>query len=97
MDKRIIALFGVLVLAVFVMPNLQNEVSTTSEVTINSISKITVNAAYKGNYVGSINSNVYHKSYCRYVKKIKSYNKIYFKSKAQARTCGYRPCKVCRP
>ncbi|WP_176720178.1 MULTISPECIES: Ada metal-binding domain-containing protein [Methanobacterium] len=30
-------------------------------------------------------------------KKIKRYNRIYFKTKAQARAHGYMLCKICRP
>ena len=70
---------------------------TTSEITAHSISTPTVAAAYKYRYVASIHSNVYHKYTCRYVKKIKSYNRIYFKTKTSAKKHHYRPCKVCRP
>lgn len=48
-------------------------------------------------YVGSINSNVYHYPDCRYVQRIKPENKIWFSSSEDARTHGYRPCKVCKP
>lgn len=51
----------------------------------------------KGKYVASKNSNKYHKKSCKYVKKIKSKNKITFKSKSQAKKCGYKPCKKCHP
>lgn len=51
----------------------------------------------KGKYVGSKNSNKYHKKTCPSAKKIKSYNKITFKSKAQAKRMGYKPCKKCHP
>ena len=48
-------------------------------------------------YVGSINSDVYHYLWCSYVKNIKEENKIYFSSSQEARSAGYRPCKVCKP
>jgi len=48
-------------------------------------------------YCGSINSDVYHYPYCRYVKQIKSYNIIWFNSAQDAINHGYRPCKVCKP
>lgn len=51
----------------------------------------------KGKYVASKNSNKYHKKSCSYAKKIKSKNKITFKSKSQAKKCGYKPCKKCHP
>jgi len=48
-------------------------------------------------YVGSIDSNVYHSPWCRYVKQIYPENKIWFSSASDARAHGYRPCKVCNP
>ena len=53
--------------------------------------------AVKGKYVGSKNSNKYHKKTCPSAKKIKKYNKITFKSKSQAKRMGYKPCKRCHP
>jgi len=50
-----------------------------------------------GQFVGSINSDVYHYLNCHYVKRIKEYNKIYFTSVEDAKAHGYRPCKVCGP
>ena len=50
-----------------------------------------------GNYVGSVNSDVYHYPSCRYVKQIYPENKIWFSSASDARAHGYRPCKVCCP
>jgi len=47
--------------------------------------------------VASKESNVYHKPSCRYAEKIKSENKIWFDSPAEARAAGYRPCEVCNP
>ena len=51
----------------------------------------------KGKYVGSKNSDKFHKKTCHSAKKIKSYNKITFKSKSQAKKMGYKPCKRCHP
>ena len=48
----------------------------------------------KYSIVGSVNSNVYHKSICSSAKRIKSYNLIKFKSTADARSHGYRACKL---
>lgn len=53
--------------------------------------------AIKGKYVGSKNSDKYHKKSCPSAKKIKKYNKITFKSKKQAKKMGYKPCKRCHP
>lgn len=97
LDKRILAVLSIFILAIAILPAFQLTETTTSDIINYSGSKTTVDAAYKGYYVGSAKSNVYHKSYCRYVKQIKRYNKRYFKTKAIARKYRYRPCKVCKP
>lgn len=51
----------------------------------------------EGAYVGSVNSNKYHKPNCRWAKKIKPENEIWFASKEEAEEAGYIPCKVCNP
>lgn len=51
----------------------------------------------RGVYVGSVNSNIYHYPYCKWAKKIKRENEVWFISSGQARDADYRPCKVCRP
>lgn len=48
-------------------------------------------------YVGSINSNKYHYTWCRWAKKIKPQNLIVFSSVKEAKSKGYVPCKVCMP
>jgi uncharacterized repeat protein (TIGR02543 family) len=48
-------------------------------------------------YAASRNSNVFHYTYCYYVDRIKSYNIIYYSSRAQAVNDGKRPCKICQP
>jgi micrococcal nuclease len=48
-------------------------------------------------YVGSVNSDKYHYPSCRWAKKIKPENEIWFKDKEDARAHGYVPCKVCKP
>lgn len=50
-----------------------------------------------GSYVGSKNSNIYHKLSCYWAKQIKPENRIYFSSKSAAESKGYRPCSVCKP
>jgi len=50
-----------------------------------------------GEYVGSINSDVYHYPDCRYAQRIKPENEIWFTSVADAKAHGYRACKVCNP
>jgi hypothetical protein len=46
--------------------------------------------------VGSWNSNVYHKTSCKYVKQIKKSNKRTFASATSAKRAGYRACKICK-
>lgn len=48
-----------------------------------------------GDYVASVNSDVYHKKSCDYAEKIKNENRIYFETTGEARGSGRRPCEVC--
>lgn len=48
-------------------------------------------------FVGSEKSDVYHWPDCRWAKRIKPENRVWFESPADARNHGYRPCKVCNP
>jgi hypothetical protein len=49
------------------------------------------------NYVGSRNSDVFHRPSCSYVNQIHPENKVYFGSREEALGAGYRPCKRCNP
>ena len=48
-------------------------------------------------FVGSIKSDKYHYPSCRWAKKIKPENEIWFTGSADARAHGYVPCGVCNP
>ncbi len=48
-------------------------------------------------YVASKKSEVFHRSDCKWAKKISSNNLMGFKSREQALNSGRRPCKVCKP
>lgn len=48
-------------------------------------------------YVGSTQSNKYHKPTCRHAKNIKPENEIWFDSANEAILNGYEPCGVCKP
>ena len=48
-------------------------------------------------YVGNINSKVFHHSTCASVEATKEKNKVYFDSPEQAKSKGFRPCKNCSP
>lgn len=47
--------------------------------------------------MGSSESDVFHKTSCHYVDRIKPDHLIYFDTYEAAVNAGYRPCKVCRP
>lgn len=85
-----------MILAFVPIVDQQNNQSTP--ILSNSNKFPTVNAAsttYK--YVGNKKTKVFHKINCRYVKKIKKTNKVFFKTKKQAQKAGYKACKVCKP
>ena len=46
---------------------------------------------------GSSKSNKFHRSDCRYVRQISPGNLVGFRSREEAASMGYVPCKVCRP
>ena len=48
-------------------------------------------------FVASSTSKKYHLPECRYARKIKQENRIYFHSHEEAEKEGYLPCKVCNP
>lgn len=48
-------------------------------------------------FVGSIDSDKYHYPSCRWAKKIKAENEIWFSSIAKAKSAGYKPCGTCKP
>lgn len=50
-----------------------------------------------GKYVGNKDSKVFHNADCQHVKTIKTENLVYFQSKEEALSKGYRACKVCYP
>jgi hypothetical protein len=51
----------------------------------------------KYKYVASKNSKVFHKSDCRWVKRIKPTNLVTFSTRNDAIQAGKRPCKQCKP
>lgn len=50
-----------------------------------------------GSFIASANSHKFHYPSCRWGKKISDKNKITFKSRNDAISQGYEPCKVCQP
>lgn len=57
----------------------------------------TLSLAQNQTYVGSSNSNKYHLESCKWAQKVNPKNKVIFKSKKEAESKGYAPCKVCKP
>ncbi len=49
-----------------------------------------------GEFCASRESDTYHLSGCRYLKKIKAENLIYFENRCDAEVLGYSMCKTCR-
>ena len=48
-------------------------------------------------YVGNKNSKKFHHSWCSSVADIKEKNKVTFRSREEAVSAGYKPCKRCNP
>ena len=53
--------------------------------------------AADGAFIGSKNSNVFHKRGCRFAKQIAPDNFVSFTSSASAKSAGRRACRVCKP
>jgi len=51
----------------------------------------------KGKFVGSINSDKYHRSGCRWAENIEPENEIWFDTAEEAQKAGYKPCGTCSP
>ena len=51
----------------------------------------------KGKYVGHKNSKKFHYPECKWAKKMKPENQVWFNNREEAVNKGYIPCKVCRP
>ena len=83
-------LIGIGIVAIMVI--LLCAVCATTSVTAADVSKVPA-----GSFVGSAQSNVYHKPSCGDVKNIHQENLVVFNSVADACAAGYRPCKVCNP
>ncbi|HBT20822.1 MAG TPA: nuclease [Peptococcaceae bacterium] len=48
-------------------------------------------------YIGNMRSKKFHRPDCIWAKKISPSNRVNFKSRNEALSSGYVPCKVCRP
>jgi len=70
---------------------------TTTTVTPTQTTTTTATTEQEFKYCGSINSDVYHYPWCSNAKKIKPENLVWFTDEYDAKSKGYRPCKVCNP
>ncbi len=50
-----------------------------------------------GQYLGSLKGKKYHLPTCKWAKKIKKENQIWFSSKKEAEKARYQPCGYCKP
>ena len=48
-------------------------------------------------YIGNSNTKKFHYPWCTWVKRIAPGNRVYFKTKEEAISKSYIPCKVCKP
>ncbi|WAM36625.1 MBL fold metallo-hydrolase [Caldicellulosiruptor acetigenus] len=48
-------------------------------------------------YIGNSNTKKFHYPWCTWAKKITTGHRVYFKTKEEAISKGYIPCKVCKP
>lgn len=54
-------------------------------------------AAVLAEYVGSTQSDRYHRTNCIVVRKIEKPNRLVFATAAEAVKAGYKPCRKCNP
>ena len=50
-----------------------------------------------GIYIGNSNTGKFHEKDCRWGQKTAEHNRVYFSSRSDAVSQGYKPCKVCNP
>ena len=62
-----------------------------------SSNSFTSSSTDSSSYIASANSHKFHYPSCRWGKKISDKNKVTFKSRSDAISQGYEPCKVCQP
>lgn len=80
-------------------PNATGHTYGTSSLSSSSYSSSSYSSSSSssGSYIASANTCKFHKSTCQWGKKISDKNKVTFKSRSDAISQGYEPCKVCNP
>ena len=71
--------------------------SNSGSVASSSLTTGSTSGSDSGSYIASVNSHKFHYANCRWGKKISEKNKVTFKSRSDAISQGYEPCKVCKP
>ena len=79
-------------------PTVSNQPAPTPNAPVGSPATASTSARQQEEYyVASQSSDVYHKSTCHFVDRLKDDTKVIFKTKAEAEATGRRPCKSCNP
>lgn len=68
-------------------PSVESNSSVQSDSSVNSVTE----------YIGNLKSHIFHKSSCGSVGTMKEENKVALKSRDEALSSGYSPCKRCNP
>ena len=80
----------------------ENAVTTTTTTTITTIITTTTTIIneppYEYDYVGNLNTHVFHYPSCSAVKRMSDKNKYYFiGTRSEIKDEGYDPCQICNP
>lgn len=75
--------------------NVQSAVEQVKQSNISNISNNSNNFNIKGKYIASKNGGSYHLPWCSGAQRIKEENKIWFQTKAEAESRGYKPAGNC--
>lgn len=91
--EKIIIIFGILFLYVIlaILLNRQRKTIPSKIIIQSKISKT------QKRYLGSTQTNTYHKNDCRFSKLIKSKYKIEDDNKEYFKKLNFIPCKICKP
>lgn len=58
---------------------------------------IMMSTCFAYEYVGNINSHIFHYTTCEWAAKMSYKNRVYYYSRQEYIFRGYRPCRVCNP
>ncbi len=77
------------------MTNNRNEVSTSTPKRETTYSSFNIQNSALGKYVASKNGSYYHFPWCSGAQKIKDENKVWFQTKEEAESRGFKPASNC--